>query len=359
MIINIRSPYFIEVNESGQVGSKIELFIWKGTGSVPSTPTYTFSKPIASTTQRKNNYNISPFVSEFITNLSYLSLSTDFYANVQVKRYKETSIGVYSLIDTLNFTALSGYNNYMNGYNQINSLNNFKVLSNDNIEQYYLNNDPYALSCVIPNINVYVNLTSPDRVDVTYQRADGLHSVTDTYNTVGKNLLSIPITKVNYHYKNGNQCIIKYYVGTTLTQTKTFNVVPICEPKYTPVICSFINRFGGSQDLYFFKAQVNSIATQGTKYNVAQADVNYNELIGKAKHININGTQTIRLNTGWVDESYSELIQDLMLSESILLDDQPALIKTQSTELKTNINNKTINYEIEFEFNYDLINNII
>jgi hypothetical protein len=69
--------------------------------------------------------------------------------------------------------------------------------------------------------------------------------------------------------------------------------------------------------------------------------------------------QSIRINTGWVDENNSELIQDLLLSETILLDLKPVTIKTEGTELKTSLNNKMINYEMEFDYSFDLINNVV
>jgi hypothetical protein len=97
------------------------------------TPTYSFSKAIASTTQRENVYNISPFVSEFVT---------AGFVNVTVKRYKETSVGVYSLLNTVNYTAVEAYNNYTGGYNQSQGLANFAVLANPNIDQYFFLNNP-------------------------------------------------------------------------------------------------------------------------------------------------------------------------------------------------------------------------
>jgi hypothetical protein len=48
-----------------------------------------------------------------------------------------------------------------------------------------------------------------------------------------------------------------------------------------------------------------------------------------------------------------------MLSERILINNYPATLKTQSTELFKNINQKTINYQLEFEFAYNVINNVI
>lgn len=359
MILNIRSPYFVSINESGQVGSKLELFIWNGNGSAPATPTYTFTKAIASTTQRENIYNISPFISEYINNIKPENTTVEMWANVTVKRYKEISVGVYTLIDTVNHTAVSGYTDYSGGYNQTSALSKFAVLADESIDILYHNNDPYSSVWNIPNINVFAELTSPDRVDVTYQDFNGFYVSTDTYNTTGKNIFKVPVTKVNYHYKNGNKCIIKYYVGTTLTSTKTFNVYPICEMKYTPVLCSFINRYGGWQNLYFFKAQYNNINTQGTKYNVSQSNINYNVSVGKTKQININGNQTVRLNSGWVNENYSKIIQDLLLSETVLIGGKPVNVKTQSVELKTSTNNKNINYEIEFDYSFNLINDVV
>jgi hypothetical protein len=41
MGIFARSPYIITINSSGQEGSKVELFIWNGTGSAPATAVYT------------------------------------------------------------------------------------------------------------------------------------------------------------------------------------------------------------------------------------------------------------------------------------------------------------------------------
>ena len=69
--------------------------------------------------------------------------------------------------------------------------------------------------------------------------------------------------------------------------------------------------------------------------------------------------QNIRLNTGWVDENYSELIQDLLLAETILLDGKPAEVVTSASELKTSLKDRNINYEIEFQYAYSLINNVI
>jgi hypothetical protein len=131
------------------------------------------------------------------------------------------------------------------------------------------------------------------------------------------------------------------------------------EYKYTPVECTFINRYGGWEFLTFFKAQSNSVSVKGTDYKLTQSTINYNTSKGQIKSFNINGKQTIKLNTGWVNENYSELITDLLLSETVLIDGKPVQVKTQGSELKSVLKDKMINYEVEFEYAYNLINDVI
>ena len=87
--------------------------------------------------------------------------------------------------------------------------------------------------------------------------------------------------------------------------------------------------------------------------------VDYNTSRAQTKSFNINGSKNIRLNTGWVPENYSELIQDLLLSETILLDGVPVEVKTTATDLKTSLKDRNINYEIEFTYGFNLINNVV
>ena len=86
--------------------------------------------------------------------------------------------------------------------------------------------------------------------------------------------------------------------------------------------------------------------------------ISYNVNKNTVKTFNINGRDTIKLNTGWVDESYSEVIKQLMLSETIRLNGVPVNITSKSTPLKKGINDKNINYEIGFMYAFDTINNI-
>ena len=103
MIIYSRSPYFIEVNESAQLGSKIELRIWNNPSSRPSTATYIFTKSIASTSNRKNVYNIAPYIKEYVDAITPSDNTNSMMAIVEVKRFKEASLGTYTELDTTTY----------------------------------------------------------------------------------------------------------------------------------------------------------------------------------------------------------------------------------------------------------------
>jgi hypothetical protein len=358
MIINARSPYFVTVNESGQVGSKIELRLWNDGSSRPTVATYTFAKSIASTTQRANVYNISPYIREYIDNVAPDDTTELMWVNVEVKRFKETSVGTYgSALDTTTHAGVNGYTLYTDGYNKTDASSTFVVLANPNIEIKYKEGIAEAN---YPYVNVYADVTSPAEILAVYKDKHGRNEVTVTYDTGDKGVLKIPFRTTSTKYNKGNTLDIKWRpTGEYTDVTKSFVVTPICESKYTPVVCQFINRFGGWQFLTFFKAQTNSIQVQGTTYKLLPSAVNYDTSRAQTKSINVNGMQSIRLNTGWVNQNYNELIQDLMLSETILLDGVPVEIKTSATDLKTSLKDRNINYEMEFEYAFSLINNVI
>ena len=360
-IVKVRSPFFIEVNEIGQIGSKIELSIWnKGTAEPTSGQTgfYSLSKSIASATQINTSYNISNFVKDFIDNIKPTPAYTptiednNEWVLFRVKRYSLVGT-TYTLISNTEYVGVNGFTNYVDGVNDViipDAPTPAYALINQSITQYRKENTTNYLNLICRPELVEFNLTA------FYYNSDTNTGITTI------NFLPYTAPDEIYNYK------IPLTYGTAKNQTlyiayeETIIAVyskTIEECKYTPVVCSFINRYGGWQFLTFFKAQTNSVNVSGSSFKLAPANIDYNTFKGQSKAFNINGTQTIKLNTGFVDENYSELITDLMLSEKILLDDiYPVKIKTQSSELKNSLKDKLINYEIDFEYNYDLINNV-
>jgi hypothetical protein len=328
--IFIRSPYFIEVNEVGQTSAKIEIFLWNKGTTEPTTPNYTLTKAVPSPTQTDIAWNVSNFAVEFIKPIAPVSVLVPTEENVNTWCYMR--VLSYSNNEEVNdetFVCLNGYTQYSGGYNQ-STTDAVVPLLNVDIKQLH---------------NNYINCWIDEDTENTYSWVFGL----------GENDIDSDggVWKLPIDYSNENYL----YTGSTTF----FNVVSesVCETKYTPIICTFINRFGGWQYLTFFKANQQGIDVTSKDYNLLPSSINYNPLQGQKQRFNFQGTQKIKCNTGWVDENYSELIQDLLLSQVVLLDNKPAIVKSQSADIKTHLKDRNINYEIEFEFNYGLINDVI
>lgn len=336
--IFIRSPYFIQINETGQLGSKVELYLYNKGESVPTLPTYILSKKIASATQTENTYNIANYAKEYIKPIYPDAESTISYENVNcwvyclVKTYTELTINTYTLLDEETFVCLNGYTDYVGGYNNYNN-NSLVVLSNPNIKIYKGFNSTYIDAFFTPTGTTQL-LWYNDNYSFDIDLDD-------------EDLLRLPILEDGIWTLEFDGNSVNY------------NVEELCEPKYTPIDCTFINRYGGWQFLTFFKANLQSIETTNKDFNLLPSGIDYNVLQGQKKVFNSQGKQKIKCNTGWVDENYFDLIQDLLLSEIVLLDQKPVIVKTQSSERKTHLKDKNINYEIEFEYNFGLINDVI
>ena len=172
---------------------------------------------------------------------------------------------------------------------------------------------------------------------------------------------------------------VNYDTGTTFTgtsntsteDTKTaiIKIKTLECSKYEPVRVTFVNKFGALQDIWFDKKSMESIQTKTESYKASVVDfanLTYNTNAHQMRTLNLMGNESIILNTGFIDDSYNEVIRQLMLSEQIwmtrLTDTEelvlPLKAKTQSVQYKTHINDKLVNYTIEFDMAFDKINNI-
>ena len=357
-LINVRSPYIIRVNESGQTGAKVKIFLWNKGDAVPTLPNYTLSKDIPSTTQTELNFNISNYVREFIDNIIPISNrhSSDIetnkmWCNVTIEKYKTIS-GVDTLVTSVSYVATNGFTKYEDGTNGGNPIADIISLTDSTKKIYY-----YRDLGVYPYVNVLFDNSSGTKslkfrwTPKTGTVVNEIKSATGIFN------YTVPVSLTSSDFDNDS--ILTIFDNITGFKIDAFTIIPICEPKYTPVECSYINRKGGWQFLTFFKAQTNAINTKGSTYRMMPSASNYNPSQAQTKSFNINGQQSVKLNTGWVDENYSDLITDLLLSETILLDGKPVELKTTSTDLKTSLKDKMINYEIEFDYAFNLINDVV
>ena len=94
----------------------------------------------------------------------------------------------------------------------------------------------------------------------------------------------------------------------------------VCEPKYFPIQVAWVNRYGVMDNMTFFKVSTEQGAfTNDTYQRSLYADGFTAPTLDKGEYVdfNINSRNTINLNSGFVDEIYKNIIQDIMMSEQV------------------------------------------
>jgi hypothetical protein len=349
-----RSPYIIEVSETGQAGSKIEIFLWNS-GSAPIVPQHKLSKPIPSLTKIQTTYNISPYIREFINHNTWQTpynttgdTPSSQWCNVKVKRYK-LSGGVYTLLDTTSYFGFDGYGYYEEGYNI--NLGQF-MLTEGTYYYHYDENATIGATQLDSAGHFTFERTGATWLEWTNLRTGAQQSSGLTGSSIKDTFRVYPLW-----YADGN---ILRVLDSSLAVLAKYKFKPIHECRNEVFVCDFVNKFGAWQREFFFGASNERMESTATTYNLLQTDlVNYDVLEGQRKEFNANGIKSIILNTGIRDESMNEPLQQLMLSERILLNGLPVKLRSrQLAKLKT-INQKIINYQVEFEYANDIINSVV
>ena len=345
-----RSPYIITINETAQTSSKIEIFLWNGTGSAPASPTYTLSKAIPSVSAPSTYYDVSPYIREYINfnlrpinyNTTGTSLGSTAYCNVTIKRYKNTS----TLLNTTTYYAFDGYAEYSDGYNY----DRGEYLLDEGTYYYHYDSDL-----------TYINTKAGDlTLEVTAgQKIVHTNLVTNAVNTstFPSSGLKTAFRVYGPYWSAGNKLEIKTSADAVL---RTYTFLPREECKYQALPIDFVNKYGAWQREFLFKASNDTFNMTNQDFNIMNSSiVSFKEFEGQKKTFNANGRDSIKCNTGWVDESFKDTIKEIMLSEKIILNDLPVTIKTKQTELFKSINTKNINYSLEFDYSFDTIMSII
>ena len=133
----------------------------------------------------------------------------------------------------------------------------------------------------------------------------------------------------------------------------------------------YINKYGAQQDLWFFLKETRNIArtNEGYKSNTItypSGGAEYNIQNAPNKVFNTQAKQTHTLSSGYYPEFLNQQFEELLLSEYIWLSTFkkgsgviiPVKVKTSTVAFKTSVNDRLIEYTIEFEEAFDYINNI-
>ena len=149
-------------------------------------------------------------------------------------------------------------------------------------------------------------------------------------------------------------------------QSVVVTLEEVCEPKYDFLDVIFYNKYGALQIMPFHKKSMISMDANSESYKRNLMDFVNDPTYSKEKHqvrqFQVTAKEKIQMNTGFIDESFNEVMRQLMLSEQVWVYDgtevKPILLDTKSLQFKTSVNDKLINYTIDFSYAFNKINDI-
>ncbi len=376
--INVRSPYFINLNTTNLTSATLELRIY--IGGVETTwqgsPQYTLT---STAINEHINFEIAELIKDYIPAAfsgTYPNslLAADDYTTVYVDyRTTETITGSSDVVTTvLGERAFYGYGYFEEGVNP--QLLQGYLQSNTTI----LKSDDDALRIPVDNENTtsvaflnkgeqiyvwtptsglkiqdqiaYVSTASAD-VDNYRERVEASGGTYEDNPCIQEFLRNETIYPVD-------EVIINAIEGVTV-----LNIENIIECKYTPYKLTFINKFGAYQDIYFFKNSKLAMTTEKDKYksNILNNGT-YATYNAQVRLLSKNANQRLTLNSGYYPESNNEVFKQLFLSDKVWIEYKNKTlavnIENNNIDYKTSLTDSLINYTIDVSFAFDTINNI-
>lgn len=181
----------------------------------------------------------------------------------------------------------------------------------------------------------------------------------------------IPDGETAYIPVESSNAVSYYTVASSVTDGTVVNPVVgidvtikrICEPVFSIIKVLFINQFGAIQEFYFNKKSTNSLTFTQSNYDSMLLSANTYSATDHQKYIyNKQAAESITMNTGYVDEGQFTTMKQLMLSEQVWAKIGttvfPMNVVTSSLTKKTKVNDKLVDYSIDMEFAYDVVNSV-
>jgi len=379
--INVRSPYYIRPQQSGMQSAILDVYIYTGilTTDKPASPQYELTK----NTIDSNDY-VTFELAELIRDYIEIEFDGEYdsqcvWVEISLTRYPLPNGGGSSLGGTnIELIALDGYGYFHEGKNP--ELSRGLLMSNRSI--FRLNDSNVRIPVFTEDTNSvafyyqgtlkrtltisdstntngqidYVTVSGSDNTDTYEERvvADGgtlevSGCLTDFLNTIDIGLV--------------DEVWVATDAGVDILKINTVD-----ECKYEPYKVTFVNKYGALQDLWFFKKSVETTDVTSEQFKASifsQADNTYKTYQHQQQSFMTQGKDRITMNTGYVNDDHNAVIEELLLSEQVwytkITDEElvvPVIPRTKTVTYKTSVNDKLVNYTIEFENAFDKINNI-
>tara|TARA_R110002153_G_scaffold9974_2_gene40155 strand:- start:249 stop:1412 length:1164 start_codon:yes stop_codon:yes gene_type:complete len=383
-VINTRSPFYKKISNASLSYAKLELYVWTGVYAdrVAASKKYTLTKEELGT----NNYvtfELSELIRDYMIT-EYNDYATDtLWVNADITIYDSAGaiVQVGGQDTTIYpFLAIDGYGYFENGINPRSvEYSTPMVMQDNNTDIYYYGGYDIKIPIYAEAATVTATLTSTAGANIFWENADEFW---DTYDvTWGSGQTPVVITdngntnqKIQYLIITDTESLNDGdYVTISSTNSAYADVIiklnKVCEPKFTPLSAIFYNKYGALQNLWFFKKSMTDISISSSKFknNIIDFDnsggsPSYSLSKHQEKIFMANGKESITMNTGFYDESFNEVIRQMLLSEQVWVYDGtntlPINLKSNTLLFKKGVNDKLISYTVSFDYAYDKINNI-
>ena len=377
MAINLRSPYYISTAIPNTAYATLDISIWSGSSASPVTAQYSLRKNAVGSSVEVV-FEISELVRDYL-DITFDGNYTGQTVWVQLAHTAYNSSDVVLYTNTGTSIAFDGYYYFEEG-----------ALFLDYISLFISNRELFVLEDNTFRIPVYTS-NSPTVVfykDGKVIASETFSSSTDSVNqikyvsiygdSVNWDTFQERVIEDNSDYES-NACLQSFFDNYSIgavdkitvsndrgIETIKVNVIEEC--KYEPKKVTFINKWGALQDMYFFKKSKEnlSIKKESYKSNIIGAYAQYSRTNHVNRDFNVVGSESISLSSGYLSEEYNEVFKQLMLSEKVWVTNiletgeqvLPINVKTSSIAYKTSVNDKLVDYTIEFDKSFDTINNI-
>lgn len=358
--INVNSPYFLtapiytgtQLIDPLKVDFNIKVWTGDLVTDKPADYSYTYTKYPLFLGQRDIYISIDKQIRDYIQQKysGTLDAQSVFIEYDNTTTYNDGSEQTTN--ETNKLIGLDGYGSFKDGVHPTSNdilINNthISVLSGNNINiPFYMGNDDYTIES--RNGTTILNTYNITAIEVT-----------DTVNAVS--YLSVDSVGVNN---------IRIVNDETLSEV-ILSVEIVDECTYTPVKCVFLNAKGVKQEFYFFKSNKESAKFKDESYKRSTLTssiidnavvVSYDTNEHNNKSYNKQGSKSIDVNSGYIDQDNNVLIEELLMSEYVWLTVDsviyPVDVDTKSVEYLTRLNDQLIKYAIKFNYSFDIKQNI-
>ena len=365
-MIRTLSPYWVEtpfVSPATSITAPsytLQLFIWNGLkNNPPANPQYEVSKINYENTTGFGRIDISKMVNDCIDftlpNFNFNLTSGVLFYNSPNNFWVKWQI-IYNTGDVGDNTPqLATTKLATKGWSYGNEGENAEAIKVIDVSDIKVLNGGFLVIPVYKDELSPTNFTITSYPSVTQLQAFSLSATTDSSEIITYALVKIDVPE-------------DYYLEIKRNNTLIATVFPTTECYYTPYTILFQNRYGAVEQLVMFKERKDNIdVTRNLYENNAQQPSNG---FHQYKTLNVQGKRKITLNTGFVFESNNDKIQQLLLSERVWLFEPlnpftktlqtkvPVIPITNSLEVKTKVNDGLLNDSLDFEYAFNLINNI-